>query len=61
MVKSNGILHKPYQEMLSRGMLKMKGLIAIARKLLRIVFALARDNTVYMEDYCRYQHLKLAA
>lgn len=61
MVKTNGILHKPYQEMLSRGMLKMKGLIAIARKLLRIVFALARDNTVYMEDYCRYQHLKLAA
>jgi transposase len=60
-VKTNGILHKPYQEMLSRGMLKMKGLIAIARKVLRIVFALARDNTVYMEDYCRYQHLKLAA
>jgi transposase len=60
-VKTNGILHKPYQEMLSRGMPKMKGLIAIARKLLRIVFALARENTVYMEDYCRYQHLKLAA
>ena len=60
-VRTNGILHKPYQEMLSRGMLKMKGLIAIARKLLRIVFALARDNTVYMEDYCRNQHLKLAA
>lgn len=60
-VKTNGILHKPYQEMLSRGMLKVKGLIAIARKLLRIVFALARDNTVYMEDYCRNRHLKLAA
>jgi transposase len=60
-VKTNGILHKPYQEMLSRGMLKVKGLIAIARKLLRIVFALARDNTVYMEDYCRNQPLKLAA
>jgi len=60
-VKTNGVLHKPYQEMLSRGMLKVKGLIAIARKLLRIVFALARDNTVYMEDYCRNQPLKLAA
>jgi transposase len=60
-VRTNGILHKPYQEMLSRGMLKVKGLIAIARKLLRIVFALARDNTVYMEDYCRNRHLKLAA
>ena len=60
-VRTNGILHKPYQEMLSRGMLKVKGLIAIARKLLRIVFALARDNTVYREDYCLNQHLKLAA
>jgi len=60
-VRTNGILHKPYQQMLSRGMLKVKALIAIARKLLRIIFALARDNTVYMEDYCLNQHLKLAA
>lgn len=60
-VKTKGILHKPYQQMLSKGMPKVKALVAIARKLLRIVFALARDNTMYMEDYCRYQHLKLAA
>ena len=60
-VKTKGILHEPYQQMLSRGMPKVKALVAIARKLLRIVFALARDNTVYMEDYCRNQHLKLAA
>lgn len=60
-VKISGILHEPYQHMLIRGMPKVKALVAIARKLLRIVFALARDNTVYMEDYCRYQHLKLAA
>jgi len=60
-VKTNGILHEPYQQMLSRGMPKVKALVAIARKLLGIVFALARDNTVYMEDYRRNQHLKLAA
>ena len=60
-VKSNGILHEPYQQMLSRGMLKVKALIAIARKLLRIIFALARDNTVYMADYFCNQHVKLAA
>ncbi|MGE5843232.1 MAG: transposase, partial [Deltaproteobacteria bacterium] len=60
-VKISGILHEPYQHMLIRGMPKVKALVAIARKLLRIVFALARDNTVYMEDYCRCQHLKLAA
>jgi transposase len=60
-VKTNGILHEPYQQMLSRGMVKVKALIAIARKLLRIVFALARDNTVYRENYVHNQHLKLAA
>jgi len=62
-VKTKGILHEPYQQMLSRGMPKVKALVAIARKLLRIVFALARDNTVYIENYvcgCN-QHLKLAA
>jgi len=60
-VKTNGILHEPYQEMLCRGMPKIKALVAIARKLLRIVFALARDNTEYREDYCRNHHLRLAA
>jgi transposase len=60
-VKTNGILHEPYQQMLSRGMPKVKALVAIARKLLRIVFALARDNTVYVADYCHDHHLRLAA
>ena len=60
-VRINGILHEPYQQMLSNGMPKVKALIAIARKLLRIIFALARDNTAYMDNYVRNQHLKLAA
>lgn len=60
-VKTNGILHEPYQQMLSRGMPKVKALVGIARKLLRIVFALARDNTVYVADYCHDHHLRLAA
>jgi transposase len=60
-VKTNGILHEPYQQMLTRGMPKVKALVAIARKLLRIVFALARDNTVYVADYCHDHHLRLAA
>ena len=61
MVKAHGILHEPYQGMLSRGMPKVKALVAIARKLLRIVFALARDNTMYVENYCHDHHLRLAA
>jgi len=60
-VKRNGILHEPYQQMVSGGKPKLKALVAMARKLLRIIFALARDNTVYVEDYCCNQHLKLAA
>jgi len=60
-VKSNGIMHEHYQQMLDRGMPKMKALIAISRKLLRIAFALARDDTVYVENYSETNHLKLAA
>ena len=60
-VKSNGIMHEPYQQMLDRGMPKVKALIAISRKLLRVIFALARDNTEYVKDYNKIHHYKLAA
>ncbi len=60
-VKSHGIMHERYQQMLDRGMPKMKALVAISRKLLMLIFALARDNTVYVEDYGTIHHLKLAA
>lgn len=60
-VKSNGIMNKPYQQMLDRGMLKMKALVAISRKLLGLIFALVRDNTEYMENYSNVHHFKLAA
>jgi len=60
-VKSHGIMHERYQEMLDRGMPKMKALVAISRKLLGLIFALARDNTVYEENYSNIHHLKLAA
>lgn len=60
-VKSNGIMYEPYQQMLQRGMPKVKALIAVSRKLLKLIFAIARDNTLYDEDYARAKHLKLAA
>ena len=61
-VKSNGIMHEPYQQMLARGMPKMKALIAISRKLLRIAFALARDDTTYVDNYTKiHDRFKLAA
>lgn len=60
-VKSHGIMHEQYQEMMNRGMVKMKALVAISRKLLTLIFALARDNTVYVENYSTIHHVRLAA
>ena len=60
-VKSKGIMHKKYHQMLDRGMLKMKALVAISRKLLGLIFAIVRDNTKYVENYNGKYHYKLAA
>ena len=60
-VKSKGIMHEKYQQMLDRGMPKMKALIAISRKLLGLIFAIVRDNTKYLENYSDNDHYKLAA
>jgi transposase len=60
-VKSKGIMHEPYQKMQERGMPKIKALVVISRKLLRIIYALARDETLYMENYRNQHDLKLAA
>lgn len=61
MVKSNGIMHEKYKQMLDRGMLKMKALIAIARKILGLIFAIVRDNTTYMVNYTKQNHYEIAA
>jgi len=60
-VKSHGIMHTRYQKMLDNGTPKIKALIAVSRKLLRIVFALARDNVQYEQDYDNKHEIKLAA
>lgn len=60
-VKSKGIMHEPYQKMQERGMPKIKALVAISRKLLGLIFALARNNTMYIENYSNPHNLKLAA
>ena len=60
-VRKGGIMHKQYQRYLERGMLKMKALIAVSRKLLCLIFFLARDHSEYIEDYVEKQKLKIAA
>jgi len=60
-VRKGGIMHASYQRYLERGMVKKKALIAIAKKLLRILFALVRDHSQYVESYSEQEGLKLAA
>jgi transposase len=60
-VRKGGIMHEYYQQCLKRGMIKMKALIAVARKLLRTIFALVRDHSNYVTDYSKTQGLKIAA
>jgi transposase len=60
-VRSHGIMHTKYHTMLDSGTSKMKALVAVSRKLLRIIFALARDNVKYDEQYDRKHKYKLAA
>lgn len=48
-VRKGRIMHERYERYLQRGMPRMKALTAIARKLLGILFALARDQRNYEE------------
>lgn len=58
-VRKGGIMHERYHRYLQSGMLKMKALVAIARKLLRIIFALVRHRSEYASEYIRPQNLPL--
>jgi transposase len=50
-VHKGGIFHRQYQNHLAHGMIKNKALVAICRKLLAIMFAVARDQRDYVADY----------
>jgi len=52
-VRKGGIMHHKYQQYLERGMPKTKALIAVARKLLGIIFAIVRDQSIYEKDFSR--------
>ncbi len=60
-VRNQGILHAQYQKMVDRGMPRVKAMIAISRKILRILFALVRDNSEYLPNYGSALHCQLAA
>jgi hypothetical protein len=51
MIRKNGIMYDYYTRLTGRGMARMRALIAVARKLLRIIHALVRDNSDYVGQY----------
>ena len=55
-VKTTGTMHQPYTRMLERGMPKIKALVAISRKLLAVMYALARDQSMYVENYANHRY-----
>jgi transposase len=61
LVRGEGILNAHYRQMVGRGMPKMKALIAMSRKVLRITFAVVRDNAVYDRNHQHSLGSKLAA
>jgi transposase len=52
MIRKNGIMHEYYESLIGRGMLKMRALVAVMRKLLRLIHAILRDNRDYTGEYC---------
>jgi transposase len=52
MIGKNGIMHEYYERLTDRGMLKMRALVAVMRKLLGIIHAILRDDRDYVGEYC---------
>lgn len=55
-VRKGGVMHEQYQRYLHRGMPRMKALIAIARKLLCVIFALVLDHRNYVSNFTEKQN-----
>jgi len=61
-IRKGAVMYEYYQRYIQRGMLRIPALVAISRKLLRIIFALVRNHTEYRKNYLTTHHpLKEAA
>jgi hypothetical protein len=43
-------LHKEYEQLIAKKMPSVKALVALSRKMLRLIFALVRDRRFYAEE-----------
>lgn len=59
--RSNAVFNSVYQKHLAKGIPKMKALVAISRKLVRVIFALVRDHREFDVNYSTQMELKEAA
>jgi len=50
-VRKNGIMCGYYERLIARGMVRTSALIVVAKKLLRIIHAMLRDDRDYIENY----------
>ena len=61
MIRKNGIFHEKYQSYIKRGMPGMKAVVAICRKLLRVIFAIVRDHREFSSDRLNMKMVQKAA
>lgn len=59
MIRKGGVFNEDYQRLLSNGVKPMKAIVAISRKLLRVIFAIVRDKSEFVE--MEGNNLKIAA
>jgi len=59
--RKNGVFYIPYQKHLAKGMPKMKALVAIGRRVMRVIFALVRDHCEFDINYSTQVELRKAA
>jgi transposase len=52
MIRKNGIMYEYYERLTGRGVEKIRALVAVMRKLLRIIHAILRDDRDYVGQYC---------
>jgi transposase len=50
-IRKNGIMCTQYANLIGRGMVRTSALIVIAKKLLRIIHAMVRDDRDYVRNY----------
>ncbi len=51
MIRKNGIMHHYYERLVGGGMLKMRAIVAVTRKVWGVIHAIMRDNRDYVGEY----------